>query len=1005
MPPPLGAKLCEMGDAIGELRDAIRQSEARLPPAARGPAHDLLQTSGVPAAAIRDLALALLNGGFAEDDPLVRRLRAAGRALLPTAGAEAAADLIVAVVAAGARLGETSEALDRLDLLVWANRLSADAAGKLVEVLRRRGALEAEVYAPSIRGQARDRRRSAVLLGALVRGGDVDSVPLLQRLVRDESVIVWREAARAFVQAAPHHRPFRLEIEDLFLRNTDAAPQRRRHLAAGLGELATDDTHGAAQMIRAALLHEDTWVHAGAAYAVGRLLVECPRRFDGPADAVSNAPADVASLAEGLRDASRGCPAPPGPLAQRVLDRLAADVPGDAFAASFLARARCALAGWLGPDTDRSPDARLEMLVGDLAHNGATPDRLSDLERILSDLHVAARALEAPETDLRLTAAGQRLDRLRSLTAYTIEEGLLAPAIRLVAAEAARRPLLAQLRQVGETLETVARGWANREEIPWAREGLRAWLAACDSPDVSSPTLSARVKTIAAGTAGRDMVLVQSLLDRQHPALERLAAAGLERWLDELAVAAPASLGEAALRLLVCATPDVLERAEVLARREVVLDVLGRVRACRRELDDAQEAGAGVLARTTSVRALLATLAPGDLAMQAQAALDRLDRLIAMASSDRLGSAEFGRQLGDDVRFWQRFGRNRAAPDPRLPDLAAGFSTLLTRPHERSAVAHRLIDHESLRSLGSIGEIYKHTISTVGSGTSAPGSSPQMPPQPGDVVDGYQLDARFPTSGMADVFRATYLANGRTVVLKFLPVVHCADPVYRMRLGREAAGLLQARHPHVVPLQAYQSNHDPPYLVMEYVDGPDLAHAHARKLPLPVDAALPKIRAIASAVASVHGVGIVLRDLKPGNVIERATDGALVLIDFGLALLSGWPTVTREGDWPLTPHYASREQWLGHDLSPKVDVYALGIMAYEMLVGHVPFPYVPIHEVRHGHVELPHPPLPPSIPEDVRKLVDAMLSKEPKHRPSALEVIATIDGWHTATAATLATHP
>lgn len=232
--------------------------------------------------------------------------------------------------------------------------------------------------------------------------------------------------------------------------------------------------------------------------------------------------------------------------------------------------------------------------------------------------------------------------------------------------------------------------------------------------------------------------------------------------------------------------------------------------------------------------------------------------------------------------------------------------------------------------------------------------------------------------GMGAVYKASHPDYGFEVVLKVLSREFAADPLARARFQREAATLESIDHPNVVPFLDRGDD----YLVMTYVAGRDLA-ARIAEGPLPLAEALPILRDVAAALDAVHAKGIVHRDVKPANVL-LAKDRAM-LMDFGVARAVAAPSDTE--DVVGTLWYIAPEQV--HDprnVDGRADLYALGVTAFEMLTGTVPFPGSDPLALALAHLQLPPPParsLVAELPAHVEAALDAALSKRPEDRPAS----------------------
>jgi serine/threonine-protein kinase len=202
-------------------------------------------------------------------------------------------------------------------------------------------------------------------------------------------------------------------------------------------------------------------------------------------------------------------------------------------------------------------------------------------------------------------------------------------------------------------------------------------------------------------------------------------------------------------------------------------------------------------------------------------------------------------------------------------------------------------------------------------------------------VGEYRLIDFLGAGGMGEVYRAVSARTGRVAAVKIL--LHASpDPSVRERFHNEARLHGQMHHPNIVALYEVQEFEGRPCIVMEYVDGETLADRIARLGPLPVARAVPIFTAVAGAVRYMHEQGIVHRDLKPTNV-RIGTNGEVKLLDFGIAKSDWSPGLTQTGGVIGTPHYLSPEQLGSGKATARSDIWALGIMLYEMLSGKVPF--------------------------------------------------------------------
>ncbi len=255
-------------------------------------------------------------------------------------------------------------------------------------------------------------------------------------------------------------------------------------------------------------------------------------------------------------------------------------------------------------------------------------------------------------------------------------------------------------------------------------------------------------------------------------------------------------------------------------------------------------------------------------------------------------------------------------------------------------------------------------------------------PRIGECFRHFEILSRAGEGGMGVVLRARDTRLGRDVALKFLTALAPADAAAAARLRSEARSLAALNHVHVVTLYDVDEEDGAPFLVLEWVEGTDLAHA---ALPRPCDEgtflriALP----VAEALAAAHTRGLVHRDLKPGNVL-LGRDGAVKLVDFGLARLRDAESrLTGTAKVVGTPRYMAPEQAVGGEIGPASDVFSFGVLAYELLAGRRPFEGDSAPATLYAIVHAPHVPLAtlrPDLSSAVAAIVERCLEKRPEKR-------------------------
>ncbi|MGC8839232.1 MAG: protein kinase domain-containing protein [Anaerolineae bacterium] len=237
------------------------------------------------------------------------------------------------------------------------------------------------------------------------------------------------------------------------------------------------------------------------------------------------------------------------------------------------------------------------------------------------------------------------------------------------------------------------------------------------------------------------------------------------------------------------------------------------------------------------------------------------------------------------------------------------------------------------------------------------------------------------SGGMAWIYLAEDQTTGQRVALKVLFPQFAEDPSYVQRFIREAklAGALAS--PHIVRVLDYGADRDTYYLAMEYIEGETVREHLDRRGPYPWREALHLLCQAAEALDHAHHRGIVHRDIKPQNLMVTP-EGVLKVLDFGVARVRDLPSLTQSG-FVGSPYYASPEQILGERVGPQADLYALGVVLYEMLTGLPPFRGEDPWSVLSQHIATPPPPLPPRAegwPEGLEALIQRAMAKRPEDR-------------------------
>jgi eukaryotic-like serine/threonine-protein kinase len=246
--------------------------------------------------------------------------------------------------------------------------------------------------------------------------------------------------------------------------------------------------------------------------------------------------------------------------------------------------------------------------------------------------------------------------------------------------------------------------------------------------------------------------------------------------------------------------------------------------------------------------------------------------------------------------------------------------------------------------------------------------------------DRYELLEKLGGGGMGVVWKARDRRTGRTVALKFLSESLAEDQVVRRRFHREARAAAALEHPNIGAIHGVEEQGGRLFIVMPFYGGGTLKQRIARG-PLPVADAVACAAQVADGLAVAHGWGIIHRDIKPANLIF-ADDGTVKILDFGIAKVGG-EKLTRTGLVLGTLAYMSPEQAAGGTVDHRTDLWALGVVLYEMLAGRPPFSASSIEQlfraVRFGEAPLVRESR-PEVPESVQAVVCRLLQREPARR-------------------------
>ena len=270
-------------------------------------------------------------------------------------------------------------------------------------------------------------------------------------------------------------------------------------------------------------------------------------------------------------------------------------------------------------------------------------------------------------------------------------------------------------------------------------------------------------------------------------------------------------------------------------------------------------------------------------------------------------------------------------------------------------------------------------------------SSPDIPPvQTGDILDGkYRVDRVLGAGGMGIVVAATHVHLNTRVAIKFLLPAAMGSPQIIERFGREARAAVQIQSEHVARVTDVGSlPTGSPYMVMEYLEGSDLAETIERGGAMPVHQAVGYVLQACEAIAEAHSLGIIHRDLKPANLYlarRAGRDPMVKVLDFGISKTKDASAgLTQTSSVMGSPYYMAPEQMMSSkDVDVRSDIWALGIILYELLTGKAPFGGETMAEIVFQVTQRDAGPLRdkrPDVPEGLAAVVETCLRRDPKQR-------------------------
>jgi tRNA A-37 threonylcarbamoyl transferase component Bud32 len=311
-------------------------------------------------------------------------------------------------------------------------------------------------------------------------------------------------------------------------------------------------------------------------------------------------------------------------------------------------------------------------------------------------------------------------------------------------------------------------------------------------------------------------------------------------------------------------------------------------------------------------------------------------------------------------------------------------------PEQVSEDVRRLLHRRGvLRPAGTFGQAFSASFADFArrQEQTTP-STPALSPVPGADLTGesvgpYRILERCGQGGMAEVYKGYHPLIDRYVAIKVLRPALADDDEFRARFQREATAIAALRHPNIVQLHDFGNLGDRFYMVMEFIDGGSLRDRQVEGKRLPLEDVVAIVRGVAAALDYAHSRNIVHRDVKPANIMFTR-DGDPVLTDFGIArVIRAGEGMTMAGMSVGTPDYMSPEQGMGSTATHHSDIYSLGVVLYEMLIGRRPFvadtPFGVI--VQHIQASFPSPRgEDPTFPETLERILRRALAKDPLER-------------------------
>ena len=284
--------------------------------------------------------------------------------------------------------------------------------------------------------------------------------------------------------------------------------------------------------------------------------------------------------------------------------------------------------------------------------------------------------------------------------------------------------------------------------------------------------------------------------------------------------------------------------------------------------------------------------------------------------------------------------------------------------------------------------------SMAGTIASAPEPHPLLELLRTELTPEYAVEREVGRGGMAVVFLANEVQLGRAVAIKVLPPEMALAPNVAERFKREARMAASLDHPNIIPVYRVGQAGGVHFMVQKFIEGRSLEAIIASQGALPISVTLHILRCVTSALAFAHGRGIIHRDIKGANILID-TDGRILVSDFGIARAVEDVALTASGAVVGTPAFMSPEQCSGQPLGPQCDQYSLGVVAFQMVTGSVPFTAPTLPAIMQHHFFTPVPDIEQmreGVPTELRDLITRALAKKPEDRyTSTDDMLAAVE--------------